>query len=318
MATTRISKKPPVAAPKAAPVTPKPKQKPAKTRQVKPVRDPKAVSPKGKTRLLIDKSGLSMSAEMLRERFAAEFVIDLDASKAYQRVCPNVTAGAASVSACRLLAEAKVNALISEKAKAIADKLEESGVKALKQMHLAAYGDARKLSEPRVGACRYCHGIDFGFQRTTAERKSAHIEYLEKCAVIAATEGVPMPPFDEMGGVGFHAGKPPHPDCPHCAGEGVARVAIKDGRSFDAEALAIYAGAEVTKTGIKVSGVDRLKPLDMIARHENLYKADNSIEITADSIPPELLEGLAQIRGKKKAEREAEFEERRRLGFTGD
>jgi len=64
-----------------------------------------------------------------------------------------------------------------------------------------------------------------------------------------------------------HTFDTPLPDCPVCNGEGVAGVDITPTDEMNDDALALFDGAEQTRTGIKITMRNRDKALDNIARY---------------------------------------------------
>ena len=280
-------------------------------------RKPEATSSKGATLQRIGRDGARLSQKMLRERFAAEYVIDMDAQAAYLRVCPNVTAASASVLACRLLAEVNVNAQIAAKARDIHEKLEDRAVFTIQTLMHQAFGDRRELTAVHVGCCRYCWGIDGRYQYSDGEYKDAQTESEEKTAMLLAAEKPPIE-FDGKGGPGFRASRDPNPECAICAGEGQARVVIKDTREMSEASLAIFMGAKQGKHGVEIELADSQKAIEKLMRHQGLFEADNKIKVTSENVPPEVLAALNEAREKAKARRTIEMAERRLLGFTGD
>lgn len=120
-----------------------------------------------------------------------------------------------------------------------------------------AQADPNELIGLKVGACRYCHGEDHGYQ--WRER-----EYLDAVGKWERKPDGPMP--DIAGGFGYKHFVPPHPDCPECGGDGLERVVPRDSEKLSPGARLLYRGAQQTKDGIKVLIADKDKALENIGR----------------------------------------------------
>ena len=161
------------------------------------------------------------------ERFVAEYLIDLNGTQAYKRVCPGVSDASAAVQASRLLIKPNVLAAV-EKAKA--ERAARTGIsadRALAEVWSVATADPRELVQVKVGCCRHCHGEGHQRQRTVGEMNRDR----EKHAVKSSKAKDPAD-FDEEGGIGFNPLLPPHPECPECCGDGHARVVPMETRNL--------------------------------------------------------------------------------------
>ena len=250
-----------------------------------------------------DSSKLLTPAEL---RFVDEYLVDLNATRAYLSGHPGVKETTAASEGHRYLRNHKVAEAIQAGRAALSAATGITAERVLKEIASLAYGDARELVEYRIGACRYCWGDGHRFQRTPAE-----FEHDE--AGHDPDKGV----FDEKGGVGYSFKKEPHADCPECAGLGKGRMIINDTRNLSQSAVAMYAGVKTSKDGIEVKTHDKVQALDKLARHLGVFKADNE-QVKPDGMPPEMI--AAAMLSLKKAQdvRGVLLEERRALGFTGD
>jgi phage terminase small subunit len=115
-----------------------------------------------------------------------------------------------------------------------------------------AQADPNELVAVRIGACRYCHGVDHRYH--WRER-----EYLE--ALDAAERDSRAAP-DPGGGLDYNATAPAHPDCPECHGEGIPREVVSDTTNLSKEARLLYGGVKRTKEGLQVLIADRMKALE--------------------------------------------------------
>ena len=120
-----------------------------------------------------------------------------------------------------------------------------------------AFADPNELIGLKVGACRYCHGENHGYQ--WRER-----EYLDAVGKWERKPDGPLP--DIAGGFGYKHFVPPHPDCPECGGDGLERVVPRDSEKLSPGARLLYRGAQQTKDGIKVLIADKDKALENIGR----------------------------------------------------
>ena len=139
--------------------------------------------------------------------------------------------------------------------------------KGRKEIASIAMADARELVEIKTGCCRCCYGEGHKYQRTVGEMNRDREAWVEK--------GKNPAEFDEAGGIGFNPLLQPHPECPVCGGDGMARTVLKDTRKLSPQAAALYAGAKQTKEGIEVKMHSKMDALEKLARHLGLYEKDN-------------------------------------------
>jgi phage terminase small subunit len=138
---------------------------------------------------------------------------------------------------------------------------------ALREIWNVATADTRELVEVRKGCCRCCYGEGHKYQRTVGEMNRDREDWVEK--------GKNPAEFDEAGGIGFDPLKLPNDECPHCGGDGAARVVLKDTRSMGEKAIALYAGAKQGQYGIEVKFHSKMDALEKLAKHLGLYEKDN-------------------------------------------
>ena len=203
-------------------------------------------------------------------RFAEEYLIDLNATRAYLRAVPGSKEATGSTEGSRLLANLKVAAYIAELK---AERSLSTGItaeRALAHAWSIATADARELIEFIVGCCRHCYGEGFKEQRSLAEFNTAREKHLSS----GSTES-----FDEKGGIGLDPRRDPHPDCPECFGKGSGRAHINDTRKLSAGAVALYAGVKITKDGLEVKMHSKLDALEKVFKHLGLYEKDNNQKV---------------------------------------
>ena len=188
----------------------------------------------------------------MQRRFVNEYCVDENGTQAAIRAGCSETS--AHVTACRWLKMDKIK-------KAIAERMEECALAAsitpewvVAQWAKIARADPNDVVHVRRTCCRHCHGVGHQYQWTEAEYAAA--------AERADTIGAPTP--DSMGGFGYNPQAAPHQECPECGGQGVEVVHVADSRKSKSP---LYAGAERTRHGIKVTMVDQQKALDNLARY---------------------------------------------------
>ncbi|CAI1525929.1 Terminase small subunit [Serratia quinivorans] len=139
----------------------------------------------------------------------------------------------------------------------------------LKHWHEIAIADPGEISQMRRCCCRYCWGENFLYQWRD-------IEEFDKAAEKATKDSKPEP---EYGGLGFIPNDDPNPDCPKCAGEGVADVHLSDTRDVVGPARRLIAGVKKTKFGIEVTTRDQDAALKNLAAFHNLASSEQDREL---------------------------------------
>lgn len=238
---------------------------------------------------------LSKMTDQMRA-FANEYCTDFNGTKAAIRA--GYKASSARSQASILLAREDVQALVEEKMKRIEVRTDITAERALQEAWGIATADVNALVEFRRTCCRHCYGVDYGYQRTIQEMnrdRRAYEKQRAKDEKKADFDPLMYEEFDEKGGIGWDARKPPNPDCQECFGDGVGDAFFKDTRNLSPEALAAYAGVKQTKDGYQMLLVDKLGGLEKVFKHLGLYKADNKQK--ADALL-DFVQGI-QARGSK-------------------
>lgn len=202
-------------------------------------------------------------------RFVDEYMVDLNATQAVIRA--GYSAKSARQIASENLSKPHIQAAI---ANARAEQQQRTKIEAdrvLTEAWNIVTADPRELVELRVGCCRHCYGEGHKYQRTLGEMNSDREKWSE--------EGKPMEEFEEQGGIGFDARKPPLNECPECAGAGYSRIVLKDTRYFSDKALALYAGAKEGKFGIEIQMHDKATFAEKLFKHLGLYEKDNEQKV---------------------------------------
>lgn len=105
---------------------------------------------------------------------------------------------------------------------------------------LVCIADPNELARIEHRACRHCHGEGFKYQWKEHEFEAA----------VAAHDADPKAKWpDWAGGMGFDQTRDPHPDCPHCMGEGHKVTIVTDTRDLSEAGRALYKGCKVDKNG---------------------------------------------------------------------
>ena len=203
----------------------------------------------------------------IEERFAQEYLIDLNATQAYLRARPGIKHSTADTEGPKLLGIPRVAARIGELKAVRSEKTGITAQRVLQELWRIATADPRELVEHIVGCCRHCHGEGFKFQRTLGEFNKDREAWQEK--------GNAPADFDEKGGIGFDPRKAPNPECPECFGKGRGRTFLGDTRKLSAAGVALYAGVKETKEGFEVKMHSKLDALEKVAKHIGLYEKDN-------------------------------------------
>jgi len=158
-----------------------------------------------------------------------------------------------------------------------------------------AQADARELIGLRIGCCRYCHGVNHGYQWKQREYLEALAEAERKAR---KDPDAPMP--DMGGGWGFNQTKPPNPDCPECHGEGLERFVARDTNNLSPSALLLYGGVKVKRDGYEIIIADRTKALENVTRMAGGYKdnvrLDGSLETMSRVVKMEAVDAKEAAR----------------------
>lgn len=200
------------------------------------------------------------------------------------------TAGAAG---SRLLKHVEVERILNSRRGEVLENLKISTQTALDRIWGMATADVRELVEYRVGCCRYCHGKDNRYQRTSGEMERAEAEHA-KVNEAAIEAGKPTTLFDPQGGIGFDKRLPPNKECQECFGEGVGRTIFKDTATISPAAAALFAGVKETKDGLEIKTHSQLDALEKVAKHLGLYEKDNKQKSALEGISRATLKLIAE------------------------
>lgn len=199
-------------------------------------------------------------------RFCQEVLIDLDPYEAARR------AGIQPLSkGLALLALPAVKAEIQLLRNRQASRTELTADAVLSRWWLLATADPNEITQLRRVNCRYCYGINYGYQRTAGEIERDLEAHQAKVAK-ANRNGSDLPePFEEKGGDGYAPWGDPNKDCPECGGEGEPKVYLLDSRNLTPAGRALYASVEQTKGGVKVNLKNQEAALLNVAKHLGMH-----------------------------------------------
>jgi hypothetical protein len=203
----------------------------------------------------------------MHELFCREYVRDWNASRAY--VAAGFSPNGAGQSAHTLLKSPEVADWIEKHKAQITAKIDlkvEDVVRAITEVITA---DPRELTETRIGACRYCHGLDHQYQRTPQEFRDHVAAWERRENTPGKATGQPL---NIQGGDGYKRFVEPHPECPECEGQGIAHTIIKDTRKLSASAARLYAGVKQGKHGIEVLTQSKDKAIEQAAKYLGMNK----------------------------------------------
>lgn len=220
--------------------------------------------------------------------FVREYLISGNVSDAYRKAGYKVTTQHSAESAgSRLLKHVDVAAAVAAgRAKIIARAEAKLNLRLDDILGTLAHqitADRNKLVQHRIGACRFCHGIDHRYQwRTHREFADAMEAYMLKGEAYHANH---TPPDDE-GGYGYKRTVDPHPDCPECEGLGISFTILADTTKLPPEALILFEGIKETRDGIQILMPDRSKALELLGKHLGLAEKarDDGINAVAQAI----------------------------------
>lgn len=200
-----------------------------------------------------------------------EYLACLNASEAYRKAF-KYTGKNANVLGPQLLAKPSIIAAIAAKQAKVLEKLEVSADEVVERYTRIALADPGELTQHRVGACRYCHGIDHEYQwKTRREFREALLRAELKLPKRPSRKEKDSLPSDE-GGFGYDITAAPNPKCPECNGLGVPFVTFADTTKLSDEARLLFEAVEQTNTGLKLKITDRAKALEIVAKHLGVLK----------------------------------------------
>lgn len=199
-------------------------------------------------------------------RFVEEYCKDRNGTQAAIRAGYTANEDAAGVTAARLLADARIQALIETQIAKVSQECLVEAADVLREWVALATADPSKIMHVRRINCRYCHGVGHQYQWNARE-------YAEACdrAQQPAKRGEDPEPFPDCGGgFGYRHNAEPHPACPECNGEGHEDIFFADTESLTGSERKLIAGIKRTKDGLEIKMRDQDAALQNIAKYLGL------------------------------------------------
>lgn len=225
-----------------------------------------------------------MALTAKQKRFIEEYLIDLNATRAYKAAGYSVKSdNAAAVEGHKLLRNPKI---ASEVQKAMDERSERTEITAdmvLRRWYDLAMADPNELIQLRRLNCRHCHGVDYEYQwKDEKEYEDAVEAAIASAQVLSEKKGETVEPVipSAAGGYGYDRLADPDPDCPVCRGEGRLELHMADTRKLGPRARLLYAGVKQTQAGIEIKMHDQAKALENVARHLGMFKDETKIDLT--------------------------------------
>lgn len=198
-----------------------------------------------------------------QRRFVEQYLVDLNATQAAIRA--GYSPKTANEQGARLLANVSVRAEVQRAQNERSARTEITQDMVLQRWWEIATADVNDLIQYRRSCCRHCHGENHAYQWKDAQ------EYERALAATSIEDATPASLPSDEGGYGFNPTFDPHPECPHCYGEGQGEVYAADTRKLSGGAKLLYDGVKITDRGFEVKTLDRSKALENVARHLGMF-----------------------------------------------
>jgi phage terminase small subunit len=246
-------------------------------------------------------SGKDLTVDALspeQAAFALHYVEHGDALAAYRHAynaAPDRSPGALRVRAHAVLHTPKVANRVRElNASAIAQAARLGPTDLVARLEDIIEADPNELVSRRLVNCRHCHGKGFGFTwKSATELARAMDRYLKS---LDTPKPLTMP--DASGGFGFDPWADPHPECPHCEGEGVERIVTADTTKLSRQARALFQGVDANGRILMAS---KTEAADALARIHAMYVTRTEsrsvslhVEPLKDMTPDQVLEFMTR------------------------
>jgi phage terminase small subunit len=235
-----------------------------------------------------------MALNYKQQRFVNEYCVDENGTQAAIRA--SYSEKTAGQIAHELLKKPEIKKAVEARMRQLAVAASVTPEWVVEQWARIAGADPNDLVRIRRQCCRHCHGHGHAYQWTEAEFTAA--------LDMALNAGQEAP--DGMGGFGFDPNKAPHEGCQECGGQGTTDVQIAD--TLKAKSP-LYAGAERTRNGIKITMRDQDKAVENLARYMGMMVDRKEISgpgggpvpvagLTADDFSDEQLASMLAGRAK--------------------
>lgn len=235
------------------------------------------------------------------ELFCHEYVVDMNATRS--AIAAGYSEKTASQIGYILLQRPDIKKRIRQITQQLTKRIRVQAKDVLEEWCKIASFNPNDLSQNRIGACRFCHGLDGRYQWKTAREFEAEVGAvanklrLDETTVAQILNGLSEddPRFpNARGGFGYSIAEEPNPKCAECNGLGIQYPFFPDTRDLGSEAAAAYRGVKVTKNGIEVMQADKDRALENLAKHLNMFVERGEVDIGEQT-----RKFLAQIMGGK-------------------
>jgi hypothetical protein len=139
--------------------------------------------------------------------------------------------------------------------------------------------DLSEVIQHRRVNCRYCHGVNFEYQRKDWEMERDLNNYISR----GKNPGL----FARLGEGGFDDNADPNPNCPNCHGHGIGKTYMNDTRYLSKKIKNAIASIKQTRQGTEVKFHDWLKAFFLYAQMRGLIIERKQISVLDLSQMPE-------------------------------
>lgn len=212
-----------------------------------------------------------------QRNFVELWLVHRNAHYAYEHAynASRMNPATAYVQGSRLLKHSKIAPIIEARLAALGESMEEetgfSAQAAWREFMALATANPDEVTGVRVGACRYCHGVEHQYQWTPAEFAEATRK--------AEQSEQELP--DPQGGLDFDRTALPDPACPECRGEGILRQVPVDTSKLSPGGRALFAGVKPTANGLEIKLRDRDKALENAAKIIGAFRETIDLNVKA-------------------------------------
>jgi phage terminase small subunit len=203
--------------------------------------------------------------------FVEEYLVDLNATQAAIRA--GYSKRTAEKIGSENLSKPEIMIAVAEAQQARFARIHMSQDDVLETLAAWASADPRELVEHRRVCCRYCHSPNGLRQEKPSERHARKAKHDEMLRQVPESKWHLLPPWDDLGGVGYDPRKEPNPECLDCFGLGEEQVVVKDTRKLSKGAAMLYGGVKTTRDGLEVKMQPKDKAVELLARHYRLLGA---------------------------------------------
>lgn len=214
--------------------------------------------------------------------FVEVYLTSYNGARAWMKTFGTSSPLVAAASASRALTRVNIRTYLSKRMAAMFARTELSAEKFIIQYQYVAYADVNELVEYRREACRHCYGKGHLYQMTPQEMRDHKVNWTKAVAKVKG-DNLPLPEFNELGGIGFDPRKTPHTECPECHAEGRGRVVFGDSRILSPAGQALYAGARTGKGDTEILMHSQEKAREMLARILKLFEDKTEITVGLDA-----------------------------------